>query len=119
LNQAVPVLRDAAAHDEVDLLGPSPRTVEAVAGGRSRKAQQCLGAHRDVSLVDAGEPLEIDPGAMTGRAHESLGGQAGGGQHAPDPGDAGDVRRRVAVGCMLHEHPRRRRRRAGSSARAG
>jgi hypothetical protein len=85
--------------------------VEAVARRRSREAQGILVTHRDVPLVDAREPLEIDARAMTGRAHERLGRQAGGGHHAPDAGDAGDVWRRVAVGRMFHEHPRRCRHR--------
>jgi hypothetical protein len=105
LHQAVAVLRDAAAHHQVHVLGAPARSGEAVPGGADGEGERVLVAHRHPPLVDAGEPLQVDVGAVAGRAHQLVGREVRGRERPPDPGDAGHVRRGGAVGRPLGEQP--------------
>ena len=85
--------------------GSPSRPGEAVARRTDGEGERVLVAHRHPALVDAGQPLEIDVGVVASGRHQVLGGEVRLRQRAPDAGEAGDVRRTVAVGRSLGEHP--------------
>ena len=86
---------DAGADQHLYVLRLMLRMSQAVAGRPGGQGERVLARSDDVPFVDAGQPLQLDAGAVAGPAHQVPGRQALGGQlhaHALDPASPGTAR---------------------------